>query len=188
MSSVTSATSSDTYSYSLRKNLFSKSDTDDNSIPGTQATAVMLDLSARGGSSGQPGMGPASQLSADAADVFMQLLQQAGAPPSSGGGSGGGSAGDATYDVLDTNKDGVVSEDEFLAAHPEDMPEDQARKLFEALDTQGKGSIDRNQFGAFIQATLPPRLMVPPAADMANGTDDVSGLMELLGSPDGTTA
>ncbi|OSQ38452.1 hypothetical protein TMES_11555 [Thalassospira mesophila] len=52
-------------------------------------------------------------------DDFVTAMQSgAGAPPAGGGGGGGGSGDDSeeSYDALDTNKDGVVSLQELMAA------------------------------------------------------------------------
>lgn len=49
-------------------------------------------------------------------------------PPPMGGAPGGSSTGDGeeeTFDALDTNKDGVVSQDEFLAFNPGAIPDKQ---------------------------------------------------------------
>lgn len=61
---------------------------------------------------------------------------------------------DGTFDALDTNKDGIVSEDEFLAGHPEDVTDEQATDLFDSIDTQGTGSITKDQFEKYVSDAL----------------------------------
>jgi hypothetical protein len=47
------------------------------------------------------------------------------------------------FDAMDTNKDGKVSKDEFLAApHQRDNPE----QMFKAMDVNGDGYLTRDEF------------------------------------------
>ena len=52
---------------------------------------------------------------------------------------------------LDTDGDGEVSEQEFVAGRPSDMSEDQATALFSKLDPDGTGSISEAQFSDGVQ-------------------------------------
>jgi Ca2+-binding EF-hand superfamily protein len=130
-----------------------------------------------------PGMGLLGQLSSDALDVLMQLQQQGGAMANSGGGN---SSTDQAFDALDTNKDGVVSEEEFLAEHPEIASAEQAKKLFEALDVDRNGSIDQDQVQQVVDATTPPNLMVSNLLDTdlqaADSNASFAGVASLFGS------
>jgi Ca2+-binding EF-hand superfamily protein len=106
----------------------------------------------------------------------------AGGPPAGGGAGGTGSAGssDETYDALDTNEDGVVSETEFLAAHPADVTDEQASALFDSIDTEGTGSITREQFATFMSGSRPDAEAGPElGADLSNG---IAELLALLGA------
>lgn len=124
------------------------------------------------------------------ADSFQKQGQPTSAAPAQGGGGGGAaSSGDASsdqvYDVLDTNKDGVVSEDEFLAAHPEDVTNEQAAALFQSIDTQGTGSITEQQFSDFMNGTGDEGLPNAPAGmtgDTSKGIDDLLSMLESLSS------
>nr|WP_245355711.1 EF-hand domain-containing protein [Rhizobium leguminosarum] len=42
---------------------------------------------------------------------------------------------------LDTNGDGLVTLDEFMAGRPDDVTESQASQLLDLLDTSGTGSL-----------------------------------------------
>ncbi len=82
------------------------------------------------------------------AGMLLQMQQSSGSQ--SGSASADGSSDQSPIDQLfasmDTNGDGKVSSDEFVAGRPKDMSEDQATALFKSLDTQGAGSLDQDQF------------------------------------------
>jgi Ca2+-binding EF-hand superfamily protein len=80
----------------------------------------------------------------------MKSAQGGGAP------SGGGQSAEEVYDALDTNQDGVVSQDEFLVGKPDDMSTEDATALFDALDTEDSGSITEEQFAASMQGPRGP--------------------------------
>ncbi|MDB5525320.1 MAG: transaldolase/EF-hand protein [Rhizobium sp.] len=214
MSSVSSTSNSNAAYYAMQKKMFDKLDSDENgnldekeflagkpkSTSKDKASEVYdaLDTNRSGsitmaefaaGTQSVAGMGPISQLSSDALDVLMQLQQQGGAMANTGGGSSAGS--DAGYDALDINKDGVVSEEEFLAANPDQTAETEAeaKKLFESLDTDRTDGISKQEFDAAADVSMPPRLMVPQDA-MAATFNDAYGLFDLLdvGSQEATTS
>jgi len=217
MSSVSSTSNSNSYYYAMQKKMFDKLDTDQNGTlddnelqagkPKTmtkdQASKLyaVLDTDKSGtiskaeftaGTRSGPGMGLMSQLPADALDVLLQLRQQGGGmPQASTGGGSGQPASDAAYDALDTNKDGVVSEEEFLAAHPEQLTDDEAGKLFETIDTDKDGTVTQDQFKTITDATTPPRLMDPSffgdgglSGDdgQPGGSSSFGGMASLFGS------
>jgi Ca2+-binding EF-hand superfamily protein len=76
-------------------------------------------------------------------------------PPPGNGGGGGGDGGDETseiYDALDTNKDGVVSQSEFLAAMPTEMSTTDAQSVYQSIDTDSTGSISEAQLDEFLKS------------------------------------
>ncbi|MFS8115885.1 EF-hand domain-containing protein [Rhizobium jaguaris] len=90
--------------------------------------------------------------SSNLASMLLQM-QQSGASGSSqtGTNSSSGSSSnqspmDQLFASLDTNHDGKVSSDEFVAGRPKDMSESDAANLFKSLDTQGSGSLNKDQF------------------------------------------
>jgi Ca2+-binding EF-hand superfamily protein len=129
---------------------------------------------------------------------FADAMKQQGAPsggaPAQGGGGGGSaSSGDASsdqvYDVLDTNKDGVVSEDEFLAAHPEDVANEQAA-LLQSIDAQGSGTAEQ-QFADFMSGSGDGSIPGMPAglgANASNSVDNLLSILESMSSGDEPTA
>jgi Ca2+-binding EF-hand superfamily protein len=145
MSSVSSTSSGSTYYYILQKKMFDRLDTDQNgsldqnelqsgkqkttaresklydALDADKSGAIGMNEFAAGTQTGA-GIGLISQLSTDALDVLLRLQQQGGGMPQAG-------TSDTGYDVLDTDGDGVVSEDEFLVAHPEQLADEEARSL-----------------------------------------------------------
>lgn len=104
---------------------------------------------------------------------------QGGPPP----GGGDAASTDEIYDALDTNKDGVVSEEEFLAAHPADVTDEQAAALFKSIDTDNKGSIAKEQFSDFMNpsdAASGTTAAASKAADLTKGIDDLITMLESI--------
>lgn len=81
-----------------------------------------------------------------------QFAESMSVPPGSppGGMTSQGSASEEeeeeTFNALDTNQDGTVSLEEFLAGRPPEVSEDDATALFESLDSENTGSITQEQF------------------------------------------
>ncbi|EJT02105.1 EF-hand domain-containing protein [Rhizobium sp. CCGE 510] len=80
-------------------------------------------------------------LSVDALTEAMssQSSQRPGGPPPSPPADDDQSA--SLLSDLDTNGDGLVTLDEFMAGRPDDVTESQASQLFDLLDTSGTGSL-----------------------------------------------
>lgn len=102
---------------------------------------------------------------------FVAAMQK---PP--GGGDGGGGQSDEVFDALDTNQDGVVTREEFLAGRPDDVSEEQASAMFETLAGEDAESITAEQFAAGMQGPPPP----PSESDMAGMSSDDQELVEKL--------
>lgn len=106
-------------------------------------------------------------------ETFVAAMQPP-PPPSGGGGGGGGGDSDEVYDALDTNKDGVVSRQEFLAGRPDDVSEEEATALFESLAGEDADSITAEQLAQGMQG--PP----PPQETEASFSQDEQDLVEKL--------
>jgi hypothetical protein len=80
----------------------------------------------------------------------MDLAQAHQGGPSGGGGgpqgAGGSSSASTTFDPLDTNQDGTVSEAERLAG---DTKTDPLQALFKAIDTDSDGKISPSETDVF---------------------------------------
>jgi hypothetical protein len=81
---------------------------------------------------------------------WMTMFLIAGIAYAQGGGQGKGGQGGGPmmecqqrFDAMDTNKDGQVGKEEFLAApHHRDNPE----QMFKELDVKGRGYLTRDEF------------------------------------------
>lgn len=113
--------------------------------------------------------------SGNLASMLLQM-QQTGASQSSTASSTGGSSRQSPMDQLfaslDTNKDGKVSADEFVAGRPKDMSESDAQNLFKSIDTQGSGSLSKEQFAEGLDVLKP---LDASAADMLSLEPTSSG-------------
>jgi Ca2+-binding EF-hand superfamily protein len=101
-----------------------------------------------------------------------------GGMPAQGG--QGAPSSEETYDALDTNKDGVVSEAEFVAAHPADVTGEQASGLFASLDTDSTGSITQDEFSQLLGASQGQTSA--SAANISKGIDDLLDMLNSLSS------
>jgi Ca2+-binding EF-hand superfamily protein len=94
---------------------------------------------------------------------LISLMNTMGPPPMGAAGmSQGSAAGGAPPDsgemfsTLDSDGDGVVSQEEFLAGRPDDVSEEQAQEMWSRLDSEGAGSLDQSQFEEAMAAMGPP--------------------------------
>jgi len=137
-------------------------------------------------------------------DQFAASMQPPAGPPPGGmggaGGAGGAPSSDEVYDALDTNQDGVVSETEFLAGRPDDVTDSQAQDTYDSIDTDGTGSITRDQLADFMsggsddttttEASLGQQLAdllssssaTSTSSSSGNGIDDLLTMLESLNS------
>lgn len=85
-----------------------------------------------------------SQLSAD----MMAMVLAKGDQSSADASSTESSREAARFDAMDSDKDGKVSESEFVAARPKEVSEEDATKRFESLDTAQTGSLTAEQLAS----------------------------------------
>lgn len=86
----------------------------------------------------------ASQLAAD----MMAMVLAKGDQSSTDASSAQSSRETAHFNAMDTDKDGKVSEAEFVAARPKEVSEEAATKRFESLDTAKTGSLTQEQLAS----------------------------------------
>lgn len=85
-----------------------------------------------------------SQLAAD----MMAMVLAKGDQSSTDASSTESSREAARFSAMDTDKDGKVSEAEFVAARPKEVSEEDATKRFESLDTAKTGSLTQEQLAS----------------------------------------
>ncbi len=73
------------------------------------------------------------------------------------------------FKKIDTNGDGTVNKDEFISNRPMEVSEEDASRMWSALDTEGSGSLTESQFAAAMGK------MGPPAGPPPAGSQDPSG-------------
>lgn len=102
---------------------------------------------------------PTSAFSGNLASMLLQMQQASASGQTSTDTSSDSSSDQSPMDQLfaslDTNKDGKVSSDEFVAGRPKDMSESDAANLFKSLDTQSSGSLDKDQFAEGLDVLKP---------------------------------
>ena len=101
------------------------------------------------------GSASAGNLASDVVAAILQLLQQNDSAAASVDGVNAAHrrpSASEMFSKMDANGDGSVSKDEFLAARPANVSEQQALALFNSIDTQGSGSISLAQFTDHLQA------------------------------------
>ncbi|PWR22546.1 EF-hand domain-containing protein [Zavarzinia aquatilis] len=94
----------------------------------------------------------------------------------------GSQATQSLFSKLDTNSDGTVSQDEFVASRPKDMSETDAAALYAKIDEDGTGALTEDQLKAGLDANRPPP---PPPPELTGGapslsSDLVSALIDVL--------
>ncbi len=116
--------------------------------------------------------------SGNLASMLLQMQQNSQSSSStSGDGSSGESPMDQLFASLDTNQDGTISQDEFVAGRPKDMSESDAEALFKSLDTQNAGSLTKDQFAEGLDAlkssdaSAADMLSLEPSTSDSNPTD-----------------
>jgi Ca2+-binding EF-hand superfamily protein len=211
MSSVSSASSSNTAYYASQRNLFSKLDADENGklskdefvagrpkdvseeqasqlyskIDSSSTGAVTEDEFAEGMEDSRPGLGIEAQLSGDAMAVLMQLSQQGGMM-SSGGGMGAPPSASDIYAEIDADGDGSVTKAEFISGRPDEMTEEDAEALYATIDTESTGSITEEQFADSLpSAGGPPPGGMPPGGG-AESTEEIYDALDT--NKDGTVS
>ncbi|MBI5523499.1 MAG: EF-hand domain-containing protein [Desulfarculus sp.] len=129
---------------------------------------------------------------------LIALMGQMAPPPPPPGGMGmsqagqEGGAGQAPPDAselfsqLDTDGDGSISQEEFLAGRPDDVSEEQAAQMWSRLDSSGAGSLSQEDFVSAMEAQGPPP--GPPPGAGGQGMAQASGSSTLAESLTGTTS
>ncbi|MBY5340887.1 EF-hand domain-containing protein [Rhizobium leguminosarum bv. viciae] len=86
---------------------------------------------------------------------------------------------------LDTDGDGSISKDEFVAGRPFDVTEDQAGTLFDSFDSEGAGSLSVDALTEAMSAEQSQRSEGPPPPPPAEDDQSQSLLSDLDTNGDG---
>lgn len=86
---------------------------------------------------------------------------------------------------LDTDGDGSISKDEFVAGRPFDVTEDQAGTLFDSFDSEGAGSLSVDELTEAMSAEQSQRSEGPPPPPPAEDDESQSLLSDLDTNGDG---
>lgn len=106
-------------------------------------------------------------------------------------GSYGSAQFEKMFSRIDTNADGKVSRDEFVAGAPDDLGADKAGALFDKLDQQGAGALSQSDLAtAFQQMTAGMQAgMIQAQAGSMGGPPDAAELFDKLDADgDGTVS
>lgn len=98
----------------------------------------------------------ADKFSDSLAGMLLQMQESSNSQPGAlSDGASSQSPIDQLFSSLDSNGDGKVSSDEFVAGRPKDMSADDAAALFKSLDAQGSGAIDKDQLAEGLNVLKP---------------------------------
>ncbi|MFH1034111.1 MAG: EF-hand domain-containing protein [Pseudomonadota bacterium] len=173
--SISGVSSGSSYQYSLQTRSLSSSDQTDMAKKMASQMIEALDSDSDGSlSATEIGVDQTtlSQADTDGDGVLsdselISLMNTMGPPPmgamnmaqnSESASASGGGAPDSSemFDSLDTNQDGIVSQEEFLAGRPDDVSQEQAQNMWSKLDSEGTGGLSQSQFEEAMQNMGPP--------------------------------
>ena len=93
------------------------------------------------------------------------------------------------YDKMDADGDGAVTQEEFVAARPDDVTEEMAANLYNSFDTDTSGSLTESEFETAMNQALPPP--PPPSGGgggMGASTEESQTFSELDTNQDGVVS
>lgn len=93
------------------------------------------------------------------------------------------------YDKMDADGDGAVTQEEFVAARPDDVTEEMAANLYNSFDTDTSGSLTESEFEtAMKQAPPPPPPPPGGVGGMGSSTEESQTFSELDTNQDGVVS
>ena len=93
------------------------------------------------------------------------------------------------YDKMDADGDGSVTQEEFVAARPDDVTEEMAANLYNSFDTYTSGSLSESEFEtAMKQAPPPPPPPPGGGGGMGSSTEESQTFSELDTNQDGVVS
>lgn len=114
-------------------------------------------------------------LTSDEADTVRKTLDEFDKRMRQQGGPAGGKPDPAElFTKLDSDGDGKLTRDEFVAGRPEGASEDQAGQMYDSLAGGNSGGLSVDQFTKGMQSMQPPAGGPPPGGGEGGGGDEVS--------------
>ena len=92
------------------------------------------------------------------------------------------------YDKMDADGDGAVTQEEFLAARPDDVTEEMAANLYNSFDTDTSGSLTESEFETAMNQAPPPPPPPGGGGGMGSSTEDSQTFSELDTNQDGVVS
>ena len=92
------------------------------------------------------------------------------------------------YDKMDADGDGAVTQEEFVAARPDDVTEEMAANLYNSFDTDTSGSLTESEFETAMNQAPPPPPPPGGGGGMGSSTEDSQTFSELDTNQDGVVS
>jgi Ca2+-binding EF-hand superfamily protein len=193
---VQSISSSTTSSASLHQNLFKKLDKDSSGtvdktefvagrpddVSEDQAGQLFdsIDSKKTGSLSETDLMSAFQQMGPPMQSTLLQAQEESGSDDDDDGHDPS-----ALFAKLDTDGDGTISKDEFLAGKPKNVSDDQASAFFDKISNGNGDSLTQDQFVSGMENAGPPP---PPPSGLAGSSDAGDQLDQLLGVNSSSTS
>ncbi len=84
------------------------------------------------------------------------------------------------FSRIDANGDSTVSKEEFVSARPQDVSEEQAAALYDAIDTTGSNALTQSQLEQGMKANAPARKESSTAAAKAESSQLSDEVMSII--------
>jgi len=192
---ISSVSSSDSTSLlsSLQTKMFQKADTNgDGKIDSDEMNAIQANAP-QGGTAAKDifteldsdGDGSISREESDAAiaKMFCEMSQEGSGTCVSGLAAGSVSESERATELfgrIDTDGDGAVTQEEFVANRPDEMSEEQATAMWSQLDTDSTGSLTESQLVTAMASQAPPQGPTPgpPPGDSTSSISSTAATEE----------
>ena len=92
------------------------------------------------------------------------------------------------YDKMDADGDGAVTQEEFVAARPDDVTEEMAANLYNSFDTDTSGSLTESEFETAMNQAPPPPPPPGGGGGMGSSTEESQTFSELDTNQDGVVS
>lgn len=122
----------------------------------------------------------AGELSTEEIEVAMTSSRAGGPPPPSSSEEDDEDDLTSIVSSMDTNGDGIVSEEEFLAARPDDVTEEMAQNLWDQMDTENAGELSTDEIEVAMASAGPGGAPPPPSSSEEDDEDDLTSIVSSM--------